>query len=111
MKYICPFCYKTMPEGYERSGWSCCGKVGHATILPECPKCGAESLGLPIDPCPVCGWKSEEYLRRRDCLPQSPRWEIVMHDEGFQAALQDYHHNGGSSARVARAALKAIGEE
>jgi hypothetical protein len=32
-------------------------------------------------------------------------------DEGFQAALQDYHHNGGSSARVARAALKAIGEE
>lgn len=37
--------------------------------------------------------------------------DIVMHDEGFQAALQDYHHNGGSSARVARAALKAIGEE
>jgi hypothetical protein len=32
-------------------------------------------------------------------------------ERGFQAALQDYHHNGGSSARVARAALKAIGEE
>ena len=34
----------------------------------------------------------------------------VMHDEIFQAALQDYHHNGGSSAAVACAALKAIVE-
>jgi len=71
MKYICPFCYKTMPQGYEPSGWACCGKVGHATILPECPKCGAESLELPLAHCPVCGWKSEEYLRRRDCLPEA----------------------------------------
>ena len=33
---------------------------------------------------------------------------IVMYDDVFQAALQDYHHNGGSSERVAKAALKAL---
>ena len=42
---------------------------------------------------------------------RGPLKDLVMYDEGFQAALQDYHHNGGSSARVAAAALKAIGEE
>lgn len=78
MKYICPFCYKTMPEGYEPSGWQCCGEVGHATILPECPKCGAESLELPLAHCVVCGWKSDEYLRRRDCLPRTPRTDAVI---------------------------------
>lgn len=68
VKYICPFCYKYMPDGYQRSGWSCCGEVGHATILPECPKCGAESLELPLNACPVCGWKSEISTPRTDAV-------------------------------------------
>lgn len=50
----------------------------------------------------------QDYTPRR---LTGPLQDMVMYDEGFQAALQDYHHNGGSSARVARAALKAIGEE
>lgn len=56
MKYVCPFCYKKMPDSYEPSGWSCCGEVGHATILPECPKCGAENMDLPLRGCEVCGF-------------------------------------------------------
>jgi hypothetical protein len=40
-----------------------------------------------------------------------PLWEIVMHDQNFQDSLLDYHNYGGSSARVAKAAMKAIGEE
>lgn len=61
---------------------------------------------------------SEVLLARKHvpCVPiyphaprrlQDPLLDLVVHDEGFQAALQDYHHNGGSSARVASAALKA----
>ncbi len=89
MKYICPFCYKTMPEGYEPSGWSCCGEVGHATILPECPKCGAESLELPLAHCAVCGWKSEEYLRRRDCLNGTPRTDALVREFPASAGLSE----------------------
>ena len=33
MKYSCPFCYKTMPEGYVPSAWACCGEVGHAVAM------------------------------------------------------------------------------
>ena len=33
MKYSCPFCYKTMPEGYVPSAWGCCGEVGHAVAM------------------------------------------------------------------------------
>lgn len=33
MRYECPFCYKTMPEGYVPSAWSCCGEVGHAVAM------------------------------------------------------------------------------
>lgn len=55
MKYICPFCYKTMPQGYEPSGWRCCGEVGHAVAVPECEKCKAEILDTTIAACEVCG--------------------------------------------------------
>lgn len=68
MKYVCPFCYKPMPQGYEPSNWACCGEVGHATILPKCPKCGAEQLGLPFGACEVCGWsatpRTDEFGRQ-----------------------------------------------
>jgi hypothetical protein len=46
------------------------------------------------------------YAPRR--LP-GPLWEIVMHDQDFQDSLLDYYNYGGSSARVAKAAMKAIG--
>ena len=70
-----------------------------------------------------CEKASREVLAARKHIPNVPvspaaprtlrgnLCDMVMYDEGFQTALQDYHHNGGSSARVARAALKAIGEE
>lgn len=54
MKYICPFCYKTMPPAYEPSGWGCCGEVGHAMAVPECAKCGAEIIDTNIAACEVC---------------------------------------------------------
>lgn len=56
MKYVCPFCYKPMPQGYEPSAWSCCGEVGHAIALGACPKCSAEFFDPP-KPCEVCGHK------------------------------------------------------
>lgn len=30
MKYLCPFCTKEMPSGYEPVMWACCGEVGRA---------------------------------------------------------------------------------
>lgn len=33
----------------------------------------------------------------------------VYHDSGFQQALQRYHHDGGTSVAIARAALWAVG--
>ena len=60
MKYSCPFCYKTMPQGYVPSAWACCGEVGHAVVIPTCPKCGAESLDLPLKICSICGWSQSK---------------------------------------------------
>ena len=31
--YECPYCYKTMPSGYEPAMWSCCGEIGHAVRM------------------------------------------------------------------------------
>ena len=58
IRYACPFCYKTMPQGYEPSMWSCCGKTGHATVFPECPKCHAEIVDGNMA-CVVCGYEHE----------------------------------------------------
>lgn len=76
MKYICPFCYKVMPQSQEPNYWRCCGEVGHATILPECPKCGAEDYDAHwlVDKCLVCGHTTEEPVRGLgavggDCTP------------------------------------------
>lgn len=33
----------------------------------------------------------------------------VYHDSGFQQTLQRYHHDGGTSVAIARAALRAVG--
>ena len=58
IRYACPFCYKTVPEGYEPSSYGCCGEVGHVVVFPECPKCQAEILdGSNL--CVVCGYQSE----------------------------------------------------
>lgn len=93
MKYICPFCYKTMPQSYEPSGWSCCGEVGHATILPECPKCGAESLGLPLTPCAICGWEVPAGTPRTDLaqfvgLPEMGRGPRYVVEADFARQLE-----------------------
>ncbi len=44
-----------------------------------------------------------------DALRARKLVDIVMYDEGFQAACQRYHHGGGSSKAIAVAALRAIG--
>jgi hypothetical protein len=74
-------------------------KLIHGTAANTLMSVAQRIRGLKPDP---------DYTPRR---LQGPLKDVVMYDEGFQAALQDYHHNGGSSARVAAAALKAIGEE
>ena len=57
IRYACPFCYKSMPSGYEPSAWSCCGEVGHATVFPECQKCRAEIID-GSSKCAICGHDS-----------------------------------------------------
>lgn len=57
IRYACPFCYKTMPPALEPSSWGCCGKFGHATAFPECPKCCAEIVD-GSDKCVVCGYEA-----------------------------------------------------
>lgn len=74
-------------------------KATHAAVAQVLMAVAQRIRDLKADP---------DYSHRR---LTGPLQDVVMYDEGFQAALQDYHHNGGSSARVARAALKAIGEE
>lgn len=46
MRYECPFCYKTMPECYVPSAWSCCGEVGHAVAMPSTPRTDAAAIGF-----------------------------------------------------------------
>ena len=54
MKYLCPYCYKSMPQSVEPSAWGCCGEAGRAIAVPECEKCGAEIMDTTKGECEVC---------------------------------------------------------
>lgn len=59
MNYVCPFCYKVMPQSAQAETWACCGETGHAIVLPACPKCSAEFFDPP-KPCEVCGFQTTQ---------------------------------------------------
>lgn len=74
LAWLCPYCGKEKPSGYEPSVWGCCGEAGHAVAMPMCPKCGSEMFhrqhrfstergpNLPDadwDECEVCGFQTD----------------------------------------------------
>ena len=85
MRYECPFCYKTMPEGYVPSAWACCGEVGHAVAMPSTPRTEEVCLGS---------------------------WEFYQTDSGYACAKVDYEAMANHACQLERelnAALIAAG--
>jgi hypothetical protein len=97
MKYVCPFCYKTMPSGYEPSGWTCCGEVGHATLVPECPKCGAEDISDLSHP---------GSLALPECICFSKRLDEIVKEACWQTCGNNLVADSDDVKRAIRIAIK-----
>ena len=103
MKYSCPFCYKTMPEGYVPSAWSCCGEVGHAVaMLSDTPRTdNVEAV------CSGEGEKDQLYLLARNLERQRNALDAALRERDKQlisaiAECDALLHDSGEYCKILR---------